>query len=331
MTSKRHHYVPQFYLRGFTDEDDRFWVYEKGKETPRVQTPLNTAIIGRFYTFNAADGTPTDELERRFAELEDRMRPILEQWKQARATVQPAHMETAVAFLSFMHTRVPSAVRQAREIHSAFAIGMMKAYAENPKAFRMIHEKYRRETGNHELPFETLLDHARHLEERFSVDANEKPAMLEMLRSTMAVPYELVKFGWTLCRAARGSTFITSDGPFTAFSRRGDKALVGAGFGLPNAEVSFPVSPEVCLLLRRGVGDGRMVVGKKFVAEINKRTAFHAQRIVIARYASQATARLVRRASITLNRPRIDKQYMIDRFRSELSAKIKSQGEPAAS
>jgi uncharacterized protein YcbX len=67
------------------------------------------------------------------------------------------------------------------------------------------------------------------------------------------------------------------------------------------------------------------------VAEINKRTAFHAQRIVIARYASQATARLVRRASITLNRPRIDKQYMIDRFRSELSAKIKSQGEPAAS
>src|SRR5206468_3130145 len=187
-------------------------------------------------------------------------------------------------------------------------------------------EKYQRETGDYELPFEALLDHTRHLEERFSIDANEKPAMLEMLRSTMAVAHELVKFGWTLCRAARGSTFITSDAPLTAFSRRGDKALIGAGFGLPNAEVTFPISPEVCLLLRHGVRDGRMTVGKRFVGEINKRTAFHAHRIVIARYASQAIAGLVRRASITLNRPRIDKQYMVDRFRRELSAKIKSQG-----
>ena len=53
MASKRHHYVLQFYLRGFADEDGRFCVYEKGKDPPRVQTPLNTAVIGHFYTFNS--------------------------------------------------------------------------------------------------------------------------------------------------------------------------------------------------------------------------------------------------------------------------------------
>ena len=56
MKAKKQHYVPRFYLEGFTNslEEERgrsvLWVYEKGRE-PRRSAPKNEAFEKYFYEY----------------------------------------------------------------------------------------------------------------------------------------------------------------------------------------------------------------------------------------------------------------------------------------
>lgn len=45
--SKRHHYIPQFYLRGFTNENKTYFVFDKKTEEIRETTPKNSFFQNR--------------------------------------------------------------------------------------------------------------------------------------------------------------------------------------------------------------------------------------------------------------------------------------------
>lgn len=42
--SKRHHYIPQFFLRGFTNEAGEYFIYDKIKDEIRKSKPINTFL-----------------------------------------------------------------------------------------------------------------------------------------------------------------------------------------------------------------------------------------------------------------------------------------------
>jgi len=80
--SKAHHYVPQFYLKGFADPTRSaqsgkvlLWVYEKGK-IPRLSTPRQEAHENNFYTFEDDSGQRFS-IEPYFARLESEVAPVL--------------------------------------------------------------------------------------------------------------------------------------------------------------------------------------------------------------------------------------------------------------
>ncbi len=54
-TSKRHHYLPQFYLRGFTDNKGEFYVFDKQTEEIRKSNPLNSFFENHRNTANVKD------------------------------------------------------------------------------------------------------------------------------------------------------------------------------------------------------------------------------------------------------------------------------------
>ena len=75
IVSRRHHYVPQFYLRAFEvtvgGKGPGFWVYDKRSPvSARFQTPANTAVQGHFYSFKNATGQTDDSIERMLAAVE---------------------------------------------------------------------------------------------------------------------------------------------------------------------------------------------------------------------------------------------------------------------
>ena len=50
--SRRHHYLPQMYLRGFADADELVWVFDRQHNTFIHQGILNTAVKKDFYTIS---------------------------------------------------------------------------------------------------------------------------------------------------------------------------------------------------------------------------------------------------------------------------------------
>ena len=60
---RAHHYLPQFYLRGFSRED-RLWVYDRYKNEYRNQTPKNIAVERDYYTVTDENGGKKTDIEK---------------------------------------------------------------------------------------------------------------------------------------------------------------------------------------------------------------------------------------------------------------------------
>ncbi len=74
-----HHFVPQFYLRRFTDSDGLLWVYDKDDDRVFSATPRNLAAERGFY--NLPDFFPDPSLlERQFGDLEEQAALITQDW-----------------------------------------------------------------------------------------------------------------------------------------------------------------------------------------------------------------------------------------------------------
>jgi hypothetical protein len=59
---KRHHYLPVFYQQGFCS-DGFLWIYDWKENKFRRDQPINTAVIGRYYSFDAASGEESTAVE----------------------------------------------------------------------------------------------------------------------------------------------------------------------------------------------------------------------------------------------------------------------------
>jgi hypothetical protein len=69
-TAIRHHYLSQFYLRGFQHED-RNWVYDRATNKLREDVPKNIAVISKLYTVENVEGIVSTEIESTFARIEN--------------------------------------------------------------------------------------------------------------------------------------------------------------------------------------------------------------------------------------------------------------------
>ena len=74
-----HHYVPQFYLKRFIDNDGQLWVYDKDTDRIFSTAPRNVAAEHGFYTLPDPFPDPS-VLEGQFSDLEQEASLITEDW-----------------------------------------------------------------------------------------------------------------------------------------------------------------------------------------------------------------------------------------------------------
>lgn len=73
---KRQHFLPRFYLDGFTKEGV-LAVYDREANEIRVQQPVNTGVIGHFYTLEDEEGRKRFEVEKMLSEFEAKASPTI--------------------------------------------------------------------------------------------------------------------------------------------------------------------------------------------------------------------------------------------------------------
>ena len=318
---KRQHYVPTFYLEFFASEDGTFWVYDKEGGPPRKQTPINTAVESYFYSVDTPEGEKNNYIEEELSKVESVTRPILAHWQTKGVRPQEREILQIAVFLALMHTRVPRSVQSAKEIGEALMTAMVKEWAEDDvEGMRKSWERFCEVHGKPEtLTFEKVLEFARSPEKsaQFRIELNKKAALGMSMEQTMAVRDQLLEMNWCLCTAPSQSFFITSDTPLNVFAPTGeDTAIFGGGLRRPGAEVALPLSPDVCLLLTWRHTQKRRRVKKNTVSEINRRTAFMAERFVISPLNTKQVGELVRKTAKTREMPKIDQEDVIKRYSS---------------
>ncbi len=225
-------------------------------------------------------------------------------------------MGELAGFLAFMATRVPRSIQAAREVGSALASFMTLKFAKKPdeirKALSLLQEQG---TISKDLSVEQMQAILESTDKDFYISFNEKPAMALSLKMSKAIHYELVRMNWCLCRAPSDTEFISGDAPLVCFVLdKNGRAIFGGGYGTPNAEVTFPLSPEKCLYLDHRHNQRYRAVNHKLVKEINKRTAWAAERFIVSRHKSDYAAELSFWSSKSINMPKMDKRELFRQF-----------------
>jgi hypothetical protein len=133
VSAKRHHYVPEFYLSYFLSKGEKtLWVYDKQKSgEPRPQQPKDTAVIGQYYTFETPSGQK-ENLEEGFSQIEGLAQPILKRWQEPKAIPEVQEIEVMAAFLAFLCTRGPRAVRMTTELEIATLVDFCREVTKDP-------------------------------------------------------------------------------------------------------------------------------------------------------------------------------------------------------
>ncbi|MDT8420101.1 MAG: DUF4238 domain-containing protein [Desulfuromonadales bacterium] len=253
-----HHYVPQYYLRGFSPGfGQKLWVYDKQQEQPFSSHVKSVANICKFYS---------DELESHLAEkVEDPANFVLDKIRK-KTEISKNDKVTLAEYIAVLWKRVPEG--KVRFINSAPQIAERLQTEINEG----IDELVKKESHLFDLG-EKRKNEVESVIQRFSenppddiwhqvIPAGSTPNMIDALS----------EMTWRYFVHDEKPVFLTCDNPVFFFS--------GIGIGKSNSELSFPISSNITLQATRNPehAEGYFPANKQVVMELNRRTAHNATR-----------------------------------------------------
>jgi hypothetical protein len=288
--ARRHHYVPQCYLKGFS---------VPRKKMPQVvvfdrlhgrsfQTGIDNVAAIRDFNRVDLDGYDPNVFETQLAafetELADALVRIIEA-KSISADEDRTYLLNLVALLALHNPRWREMRRRFQEQIAKAMMGMIVSTPERYAATL----KEAKEAG-HTFPdsavdYQAMRDFVR--DGAFTIEVpNEHQLATEIDGIDHILPL-LVERRWVLLVAPEGSGgFITSDHPVCLMWSNPDaraKSFHGPGFGLKNTQVIFPISTSLAMVGTFEGNPGVMSPNENFVAAINGTVAHFAERQAFAR------------------------------------------------
>lgn len=297
--SKAHHYVPQCYLSRFNaDSEDRVWVFDKEGNAPRLQSPRRTGFENGLYLLTDENGFATDKLEKElFSPLDGRIAPVLKRFADADCEPSASDWEALLEFLAVMHMRVPRQISVLAEIGVSAMKHCWNQVVSKPAVYEEMVQKFLDKNPGYPVPD---LTEARRMFEDYKIDVDPSFTLSRAITSFDYIYPALREFRGTILNATRGDRFITCDAPLVVFTPLPDgEASFGGGLGLATTEIHFPISPKRCLFMLRRNRPLADLLGPNPVAELNRRTAYMAERFVMSSQNTRTIGELVSEASCT--------------------------------
>jgi hypothetical protein len=263
----RNHYVPELYLKRWADGTPRIWTYRL--LVPHDNVPLwkqhSLETIGRrnhLYT-RLRDGIESDELERWFdTTFECPANSVIEKVVAGKPLVSD-DWRTLARFVALQDVRTPARmveiVRRAQENLPALLDEVLKGAVEDMRVAK--------EEGR---PLPVIRDPALSIPLPIAVRTEFEPGAdtgklhletlagrgywlyaVEILLTQTAKHLESHR--WTIVRAPKGMTWLTSDNPVVKLNFYSNGSFdLGGGWGNPGSEIFLPLSPEYLLYTQVG-------------------------------------------------------------------------------
>jgi hypothetical protein len=284
---KRQHFLPRFYLDGFS-RGGLVAIFDREKNEIRQQQPMNTAVIGHFYTMEDAEGRRRFELEALLSEYEGKAKPVIDKLVAAVPDLSADERSDLSIFIALAATRTPDMVHSVQALNGEMVKHTAKAYfADVDQTFARLRvdEKFAQESDD-ELHKQAEWMVKMVQTDGFIVKTDEKWAVGRAIEMALAAaPYVAGRHWRVVHRNNEKLSFITSDSPvYLNTVNPRPTSVYGVGFGSPDAFISFPLHQSCTLEMFGDSGNlEHKSAGRDYLRMVNLHIAKRCQRFVVGR------------------------------------------------
>jgi hypothetical protein len=280
---RKHHYVPQFYLRGFTDDKKQLLVTDRPTEKVFRTNPTNVAAQR---DFNTIEGEDPHAVEKALAEFEGKVAPAVERIKAAQSLANTEDRNALMNLICSLAIRNP---RQRATIND-FTGEIMQMMLEMALATRERWDgqiaKMKRDGAFDEKENISYEDMKKFVKEKNYTLGLKQDFNIEMeIKQHPELLQHIAARRWQMVVAKEGTGgFVTTDVPVTLrWSNNRNHGIYGPGFGVPDTTVLFPLSCDTCLV-GRFEGEENKIEGDLFtVGRINSELISNARHQVYSK------------------------------------------------
>lgn len=278
---RKHHYLPQFYLRGFSANGRSIFQMEKRGGRGYLSAIRDTAAIRDYHELDTDEVADPAVIEKRLADIETKLAEALAAATQRGLTTTETH-NLLIQLVALLRVRVP-AFKTGIEAYLQNVVRsvalMMERKGELPPPPKGFEDVCRMENVS------ITISNWKLLEFMFRIAADQR--LFDMLAAMTP----------TILRAPRQTFFLTCDQPVAIFHPTASPTdAYGIGPQDADAELSVPLSSSALLLLswRNESAADRDATPEEMV-EFNRRTVVMADSLVFAPEPSEFAVELTRR------------------------------------
>lgn len=255
-----HHYLPQYYLKGFTETNDNIlWAYEKGTGNKFNTQIKSIASISDFYSKETEQYLAND--------IEMPANAVLDKIRSGHL-INDDDKNTFAEYMAVMWKRVPRAKEDLKKMAPRLVDGIAKRL--NGDLDNLINEE------PHNLEF--IEKRRKEIDDILAIYATNPPKDIWLdnmpPERTPRIVEAIKAMNWSFWEFNQQPVFLTCDNPMFYFT--------GMGVGKPDSEISFPISSNIVLWATWRVDLPRKFIkaSTQIVKEFNRRTVDNASRYI---------------------------------------------------
>lgn len=241
---KLHHYVPQFYLEGFSNARWQVAVHDLDKSQFRYQSVRKTARVRDYYTITDEKGTKDRGLEKLLSILEGHTKPIIKKVEESDQLTDEERFTLAM-FASFQLGRVP----KFEQWTNGFAKDVIQRLAQLTFSDKERTKKALASVGKPctDAKAEEMMEFMKSGE--YTLEIAREHSLTQMLNAATKLPPLFVQMNWLFARRTARPYFVTSDNPFYIVPSPTAPPLIASGMLTPGTMKVIPLSKRVALMM----------------------------------------------------------------------------------
>lgn len=250
-SARKHHFVPQMYLRGFADpasKQGELWRYGPGFN-PQLRAPKGIAWQDYFYDV-ATELPPEDnDMESFYGETETIAAPHLEKLRAGNIKLTPREKSEFATFVALMRTRTRSYREQVNALASQIHVLIAKETLGTTRGVEELIES-NVALGGEQLEVEQVRSALQAVVDgNVIVEQSSKAwTIKQALESSNQLDELIESMNWNLFKAPGGYAFISSDNPVVINDPLG-RALGPKGYRPTKmTQLHFPLSATYLLM-----------------------------------------------------------------------------------
>jgi len=283
MTKKRHHYIPQFYLKGFVDPNTSkeqtpyLWVGDIGEKRIFRKAPTNVARLHGYYTITRPTEVENQDFEDYLATKEAKAAPVLERLITASDSLSDSERRLFSEFVTVQKYRVPCFREKVHELLEDVARTTMRMMASDPKRWQRKITELEKETGV-KVGAETESLRQFTLSNGYDIKASPNMSLGIMLKLINTIAPIINEMRWAVFSTPIGQNLLTSDCPVSLYDPTTRPLLMGVGLGMEKVELILPLTRHAFLFATWNGPTGHGVATSKNIDQVNYRTTESARR-----------------------------------------------------